>query len=447
MFFIDRFLPDKELNYFEKQKLRAFVVFLFTLVLTILIIAIIDLVTYKTLSIYFWVTLISALYPFFILLLLKRVNYNLLADSVIIFLLLVIGVTINILKPDPAQVLGKYYRGLYILFSILVVAGFFATKIVMLLDYVVSILLVTRILVFALIHFKHHWHEFVAGYLFFVVMFTSVFVIILFARGFTDKAIMTLEAESEHVKRQNLYLKKIMNIIREISKQLLETSKNLENFSNKVAKGANAQASASEQLYDSISNLVKISDSNYQMSSYTNDLIQRLTKELSNSAETFENTINTVSEITQKINFVNDLADKTDILSINASIEAAHAGEHGKGFAVVASEIKKLADTTKSIANQIFKISKESKFLSTSTKEKLALLIPEIQKGAKLVEETLQLSAQQKQSIKSLNDLAENLASIASENANISEQLLSNASKLLSLAEKLDSLIEIINKS
>ncbi len=447
MFFIDKFLPDRKLNYFEKQKLRAFIIFLLTLVFTILIVAFIDLINFKSNSIYFWITVGSSLYPIIILFLLKRLDYTILADSVIVFLLIIISITLNILSEQPSQVLGKYYRGFYILFSILVVAGFFATKTIMLLDYFISILLATRILIYALGHFKDNWHEFVIGYLFFIVMFSSVFVIILFARSFTDKAIMSLEAESEYVKKQNIYLKKIMTIIKEISKQLLETSKNLENFSNKVAQGANAQAAASEQLYDSIKNLVEISDSNYQMTSYTNDLIQRLTQELGNSAQTFENTINIVSEITQKINFVNDLADKTDILSINASIEAAHAGQHGKGFAVIAAEIKKLADTTKSIAKQIFKISKQSKFLSSSTKEELAQLIPEIQKGAEMVGETMQLSARQKQSIKSLDDLAKNLASIATENASISEQLLSNASKLLSLAEKLDKLIEIINKS
>ena len=447
MSIIDRFLPDKKLEYFEKQKLRAFVIFLFTLVFTILLLAYIDFLSVKSTSFYFWITLTSALFPIIVLFLLKSVDYHILGNVIVIFLLLIIGITLNILENNPAQVLGKYYRGYYILFSILVVAGFFATKWVILLDYIVSILLATRILIFSVDHFSNTWHEFLIGYLFFVVMFTSVFVIILFERAFTDKAILSLEAESEHVKSQNLYLKKIMAIVKEISRQLLETSKNLEEFSNKVAQGANTQASASEQLYDSINDLVQLSDSNYQMSTYTNDLIQRLTRELSNSAETFEDMIDIVNQITQKINFVNELADKTDILSINASIEAAHAGEHGRGFAVVASEIKKLADTTKSVANQIFRVGKESKHLSSTTKEKLSKLIPEIQQGAKFVEETMQLSARQKESINSLTDLAENMASVASQNANISEQLLANASKLLSLAEKLDNLIEVINKT
>ncbi len=81
------------------------------------------------------------------------------------------------------------------------------------------------------------------------------------------------------------------------------------------------------------------------------------TNDVQNKVETIAEQISQLSDFTRQIGtistLVSDLANQTNMLALNASVEAVRAGEHGKGFAVVASEIRKLADQSRSSAQRI----------------------------------------------------------------------------------------------
>jgi methyl-accepting chemotaxis protein/ligand-binding sensor domain-containing protein len=206
---------------------------------------------------------------------------------------------------------------------------------------------------------------------------------------------------TEEIKLRNDNLRaakeKLSQIMGEVKNQLSTASEELLDAST-------SQASTAEEISASMEEIASEITENASTTMQILESAHHVEQEAGESVKIVADTLSSINDISESIGFVSEFARMTNLLSLNAAIEAARAGVHGKSFAVVANEVKNLADQSSEVALKILKSSEKGQKLSKEANDKIIHLNEYISGIVHSITEVNQSTQNQSVEANSIND-------------------------------------------
>ena len=248
----------------------------------------------------------------------------------------------------------------------------------------------------------------------------------------------------------------VLAIVDNVTKQLIFDAEDLSKSAGGLSRSSNEQAAALEETAAAISEIVDSIKNNSKNAVMMSNLAKELGSSSIEGAELANKTSESMDEISVQVNAINEaiavidqIAFQTNILSLNAAVEAATAGEAGKGFAVVAGEVRNLASRSAEAAKEIKDLvenatskANDGKKISDDMIEGYNHLSKNIDETTKLINEVTKATSEQQDSMIQINDNVTQLDKMTQENAHIASSIDTMSHETEVLAKKLKTAVD-----
>lgn len=244
----------------------------------------------------------------------------------------------------------------------------------------------------------------------------------------------------------------VLKQVREVATSVETTSQDVNRYALEVNKLAQLEQSEAEETATQLEIILQKLEAIAQSAQQANQVADTTSSATRNAQQTVTRTLDNMTnirstvqetgkrlkrlgersqEITQIIDVINNLSERTTVLALNASMQATAAGEAGRGFSMIAEEIQRLAESSRDSTNQISTLVRNIQQEANTTIATMDRTIEEVVNGSMLAEEAAQ---QMNATLEATNQLVasvENIASSSAEQVAISKGLQTRAERIL----------------
>lgn len=234
-----------------------------------------------------------------------------------------------------------------------------------------------------------------------------------------SQILSSTEQMAAGVQEQSMQINEVSAAVEEMTKTILETTKNTITASEASNKAGIVAKEGGTIVTETIQG------------------INRIAEIVTAGANTVEKLGQSSTQIGEIIQVINDIADQTNLLALNAAIEAARAGEQGRGFAVVADEVRKLAERTSKATKEIASM---IKLIQTETEK----AVNEMQSGKQEALKGKQKAEVAGKSLKNIINETETVSQLISQVAAASEQQSATAEEI---SKNIETILNVTNEN